>query len=151
MVGAHWHIGYGRQKPIHCRLLSDENPTILTTNNNNTTRYKPHHQVTTKQSVCLSWKNLLTMWHFVWKGPLNVNLPLIQSKYFYFGNSSYRSAIFPYTSVGLVDLFLLLVYSHIWFGCLENVDFVFRMKVYIPLYTKATLSIKREQTKQNAL
>ena len=45
-------------------------------------------------SVCLSWKNLLTMWHFVWKGPLNVNLPLIQSKYFYLGNFSYRSAIF---------------------------------------------------------
>ena len=51
MVGAHWHIGYGRQKPIHCRLLSDENPTILTTNNNNTPRYKPHHQVTTYKCV----------------------------------------------------------------------------------------------------
>ena len=61
-------------------------------------------------SVCLSWKNLLTMWHFVWKGPLNVNLPLIQSKYFYFGNFSCLSATFhtPPVSVGLVDLFFIV-------------------------------------------
>ena len=111
-MGAHWHIGYGRQKPIHCRLLSDDNPAMLTTNNN-TTHHKPHHHVTTYKCVCLSWKNLLTMWHFVWKGPLNVNLPLIQSKYFYLGNFSYRSAIFhtpPYPLVSWTSFNCLFIH-----------------------------------------